>query len=161
MATITNRSNYAVSVTGPGMPRDATAQEASDAAASAFSTMIEPGESAEVPDEIAKDWMGRPGVNAYIVAGAVIVKLDGRKPKPKPRAPSRTPTQPPAEPDAAPAAEPNEVEAFRAMHWKSALALVEKMDNADELEALHAAEERPRVKGAIEERMKQLNDGGE
>lgn len=160
MATIYNKTKYSISVTGLGMDRNMTVQDAAQAARANFSQAILPGETADdIPDEVAKDWMQRPGVEPFLRAGSVIVKLGNGKPKPKPR-PATTvhdaplPADPPADP---PADAPSE---FRGLHWKSAMAMVAEMNDLDELAALHADEDRPRVKEAIETRMKELNEGG-
>lgn len=156
VAIIINKTKYALSITGPGVDRDGTVTDASQAAATAYTKLIGAGETADdVPDDVARSWMER--ADNMIRSGAVIVRLGKGKPA---AAPSTVDTQPaPAvkmADDVTPAS-PNDEAAFAAMHWRSAKSLVGKMTDLDELEALHAVEEREGVKTALEERMKELN----
>lgn len=104
-----------------------------------FSKVCDPGGSIKVPPDV---WAHCKGQELFrVMRETNLLLVEGERTKtPAANAPT----------DDDPAA------AFAALHHRKAASLVSKMDDLDELELLHAAEERPGVKQAIEDRMKEL-----
>lgn len=131
MATIVNKSEFTVSVNPVGVP----------------SFIIGPGKSdSRLSDKHTREWADRPH-NKFISAGLVLVRYDKNKSKPAAKPPATAPAETPAATE------------LGGLHWQRALAAVAGLTDLDVLEQVHATETRPRVKSAIEERMKELQGG--
>lgn len=137
MATIVNKSEFTVSVNPAGRgsfvipPRSAS-------------------KSGQVSDEQAKEWEGRPH-NKFVEHGFVLIQYD-RNAAPKSRNKPKSPASVDVTVDGG-----DDASELSGMHWRSAVAAVADISDLDLLEKLHAAENRPRVRTAIEERMAHLS----
>lgn len=139
MATVTNKSEYFLSIVGTIVHKDGTKEP--------YRYRI-PGpeedgkpKSLTIEDHHIKHWDAR---TKYSQQGLVMIKM----------APSRTvahgtPSETPTEPD------PDQ-EGIRGMHWRTAVKTVSESSDLDELEAMHEADDRPHVRKAVEERMASL-----
>ena len=128
MAIIKNRSIYSISVVGVVGDKS-------------YRHMVDPGKDLEIPDDQARDWAKRS--DRFIKSGAVMVKFAASRSVSKP---SEVPTEKAA------------VSSFGDLHWRKAVTIAEELEELDELAELHEAEERPRVREALEGRMAELNE---
>lgn len=137
MAIIVNKSEFCLSINPKGKP----------------SFTVPPlGKSARIPDEDAKEWADRS--ERLIKAGVCYVRFDANDPT-VPRDEDGK-VEPP--PDLPPETnDPEAVASFGEMHWRKAVSTVEGITDPDLLADIHAAEQRPRVRQALEARMKELS----
>jgi hypothetical protein len=101
-----------------------------------FSQLIGSESQDTVPDDVARKWAERDVPAELIKNGLVLIAYDSNKPETAKPAKKSKPK--------------------KEIHWRTLIADIKVMTSLDELERLHAAEERPRVVTAIETRMAEL-----
>lgn len=129
MATITNKSNQCISVTGREYSKIAFPRlDHNDA--------IDPRSTLEgVPEDVARDWAKR--AKFLVDGGFVEVAYD----EPEAKAPAKTDAPAPV----------------KGEHYTKTIQRIASITDPNELESMHANEERPSVTQALEDRMAELN----
>jgi hypothetical protein len=111
-------------------------------AAREYTEIVDPGETIQIPNDVAEAWVCKEPIYAMISQGLIVASTD-------------TPRKQTAAPEVEPET-PTETKATKRPHWRTVIKRVNNSLDLDELSALYHEHTAPKILTAIEARIVQL-----